>query len=190
MDSQNMIFFLRHAETEKDPNIPATDWVLSGAGKNQAEEISKTEEFSDVDVIISSAEEKSYLTAKPLAENLGKETIRMSEFDEMKRGDVFLPKEEFEKLKREKLEDPDCKKDGGESGREALKRFESGVEKIDHAYNGKNILVVSHGTILALYFAKLSDNADNIYERWQKTKFCTWGMTENGILKKDICHEI
>lgn len=183
----NTFFFLRHAETKKNPNITAVEWGLSELGINQAEEISESGIFNDVNIIISSGEEKAFQTAKPIAEKLGQKIIQMAEFNEMKRGDKFFAREEFEKLKREKLEDLDCKKDGGESARQALERFERGVEKINKLYDGKKILIVSHGTILSLYFAKIADKMDSIYDRWQKTQFCAWGKIGEGRVEKDIC---
>lgn len=187
--SNNILYFLRHAETEKNPNIPAIKWSLSTLGMGQAKKTAESGFFKDLDVVISSGEEKAFQTAKPVAESLGKEIIRMTEFNEVKRGDKFLTKEEFEKLKHEKLEDLDCKKDGGESGHEALTRFESGIDKINKLYSGKNILIVSHGTILALYFAKITNDFANIYKRWQATGFCSWGKIRNNIVERDIVEQ-
>ena len=184
--AENILYFLRHGETEKNPIVPAIKWSLSGLGMEQAKKIAESGIFNAVDIIISSGEDKSFQTAEPIMEKLGKKIIRMDDFNEVKRGDKFLTKEEFEKLKHEKLEDLDCKKDGGESGREALDRFENGIDKINELYSEKNILIVSHGTILALYFAKMSGNFSNIYNRWQATGFCSWGKINNGIVERDI----
>lgn len=182
----NIFYFIRHAETQKDSNIPSVRWGLSEAGERQAQEMAGGEIFNAIDIIISSKEEKAYAAVKPLAEKLQKDILRLGEFNEMVRGERFLSKEKFEKLKREKLEDMDCKKDGGESGREALSRFESGIKKLDELYESKTILIASHGTILALYFAKLSNDQDNIYNRWSNTGFCAWGKVVAGKVKKNI----
>lgn len=184
--TNNTFYFLRHAETEKNPNIPAVKWSLSKNGLMQAEKISKNEIFNNIDVIFSSEEEKAFQTAEPIAHKLGKKIVRMPEFNEVKRGDNFLTKEEFEKLKREKLEDLDCKKDGGESGREAIERFESAIKNINDAHSEKNVLIVSHGTILALYFAKMTGNFPDIYQRWQIMEFCAWGKIKGNKVEKDI----
>lgn len=186
----NTFFFLRHAETEKNPSVNAVEWGLSASGMERAKKLAESGVFDEVDMVISSEEKKAFQTAKAVAEKLGQKIIKIAEFNEVKRGDSFLAKEEFEKLKREKLEDLDCKKDGGESAREALERFESGLEKVNKLYEGKKILIVSHGTILSLYFAKIADKMDSIYDRWQKTQFCAWGKVKDGNLEKDICRSV
>ncbi len=90
------IIFLRHADTQKDPHISAVFWELSDKGAQQAEEIVKEQAMNSVDLIYVSEEQKTSLTAKPTASMLGKTMIVIPEFNEVKRGDKFLTKEEFE----------------------------------------------------------------------------------------------
>lgn len=184
--SNNIFYFIRHAETQKDSSVPSIRWGLSDAGEKQSQEIAIANTFNTIDIIISSEEEKAYATVKFLAGKLEKNVLRMSEFNEMVRGEKFLSKEEFEKLKREKLEDLDCKKDGGESGREALARFENGIKELDDAYENKTIMIASHGTVLALYFAKLGNTWNDIYTRWSRTGFCAWGRVADGVVERDV----
>jgi 2,3-bisphosphoglycerate-dependent phosphoglycerate mutase len=182
----NTFYFLRHAETEKNQQVPATEWNLSERGKRQALEISEGGAFNDVDIIISPGEEKAYQTVMPIAAKINKEIVRMGEFNEMKRGEKFFSKDEFEKIKREKLEDLDCDKDGGESARVALERFENGLKRINELYDNKKILIVSHGTILALYFSKLMNKMREVYDRWCTMQFCAWGIVKDNKVERDI----
>lgn len=182
----NTFYFLRHAETEKDPNIQSKKWSLSLIGERHARQIAESGCFDAVDVVISSCEKKAFDTAEPIAGRLGSEIIQMDEFNEVARGDKFLSKEEFEALKREKLENLDCKKDGGESGREAIARFNAGIQTVDNKYSCKNILIVSHGTILSLYFANVAGDNSDIYKRWKSMGFCSWGKVKRGLIEKNI----
>lgn len=180
------IIFLRHAETEKDPNLNAALWGLSENGIKQAEEIVNLPIMNDVDVIYVSEEKKTALTVKPLAKKLEKEMISLSFFDEVKRGDTFLTKEEFEVEKVKQLQSLDYHAFGGESGKEALARFKQGVEQVMKENIGKTILIVTHGTILNIYFADLLNAYGKLAERWQKTNFCSYGILENKIVIKDV----
>ncbi|MCK4687733.1 MAG: histidine phosphatase family protein, partial [Candidatus Lokiarchaeota archaeon] len=64
----NIIIFLRHAETKIDENLKISKWFLTKRGKKEATNISKLDLFNDIDIIITSNEEKAYQTAFPLAE--------------------------------------------------------------------------------------------------------------------------
>ena len=181
------IIFLRHAETQKDPNLNAALWELSEEGKRQAEEVANLPIMNEVDVIYISEEKKTSLTVEPLAKKLGKKAIPLAFFNEVKRGDKFLTKEEFEAEKVKQLKDLDYHAFSGESGKEALARFKQGVvEQTSKKNTGKTILVVTHGTVLNIYFADLLNAYDKLPERWQKTAFCTYGVEENGKVVKDI----
>jgi 2,3-bisphosphoglycerate-dependent phosphoglycerate mutase len=180
------IIFLRHADTQKDPNLNAALWGLSEKGKKQAEEVVNLPIMSEVDKIYVSKEKKTALTVEPLVKKIKKETISLAFLDEVKRGDKFLTKEEFEAEKIKQLKDLDYHAFGGESGKEALKRFKQGIEQASRESAGKTILVVTHGTILSIYFADLLNVYDKLSERWQKTVFCAYGIVENEVVTKDI----
>ena len=180
------IIFLRHADTQKDPNLNAALWGLSEEGKKQAEEVVNLPIINEVDVIYVSKEKKTALTVEPLVKKLGKEVISLAFFDEVKRGDKFLTKEEFEAEKVKQLKDLDYHAFGGESCKEALARFKRGVEQVSKEDTGKTILIVTHGTVLNIYFADLLNAYDKLPERWQKTAFCAYGVVESDVVTKDI----
>lgn len=180
------IIFLRHADTQKDPNLNAALWGLSEEGKRQAEEVSNLPIMNEVDIIYVSEEKKTALTVEPLAKKLGNEITPLAFFDEVKRGDKFLAKEEFEMEKVKQLQDLDYHAFGGESGKEALARFKQGVELVAKENAGETILIVTHGTVLNIYFAGLLNAYDKLPERWQKTAFCAYGIVEDGNVVKDI----
>jgi len=184
-----MIFIVRHSETEKDPNKNAVEWVLSTIGEEQAVELSNNIILQKANVIYSSNEIKSYLTIKPLADKLGLEIKQVEDLGEVKRGDKFLTKEEFEIEKFKQLEDLDYPAFGGETGNQALTRFESAIQKIEKENPDKNIIIVSHGTILNIYFAKLLDRFSAIKNRWKATEFGAIGIVENNFVIRDIINQ-
>lgn len=178
---------MRHADTQKDPDLNAALWVLSDLGKRQAIEVSEEPIMNRVDIIFSSEEKKAFLTAEPIAHKLKKEIIQSDYFNEVKRGDKFLTKEEFENEKKLQLEDLSYNAFGGESCIEALARFEKGVNEILQKFQGKIILIVTHGTILNVYFANiLKVGSEELKARWKNTDFCAYGIIEDGLVVKDI----
>ncbi len=184
--NETKIIFLRHADAQKDPAVNAALWGLSEMGENQALEITELTIMKTIDVIYASEEQKTSLTAKPIAKMLGKEIHQLSFFNEVKRGDKFLTKEEFDIEKIRQLTNLSYKAFDGESGFEALARFKNGVSQIIENNNNATILVVTHGTILNIYFTNLLNIHTLLPERWSKTAFCAYGIVKDGKVIKDI----
>jgi broad specificity phosphatase PhoE len=180
------IIFLRHAETEKDPGVNAAQWGLSEEGKRQALGIVDSELMRDIDAIYVSSEPKTMETVRYLAERLSIVPVVDSSFDEVKRGDAFFAKTEFEEEKRRQLADFAYKAFGGESCDEALARFAAGIRAAERDHSGKTVLIVTHGTVLNAYFAELLHAREQIADRWTSTAFCAVGVVEDGVVTKDI----
>lgn len=187
MTNTTKIIFLRHADTEKDPNLNASLWGLSEKGKAQSLLLLNDPEINNVDLIYVSQEQKTRLTVEPIVLNLKKGVIESSSFNEVKRGDKFLSKEEFEEEKKKQLTDLSYHAFNGESCEEALARFKDGVSNIIKGNEEKTILVVTHGTVLNLYFGSLLNvNIEKLNERWKNTDFCAYGIVIDGVVTKDI----
>ena len=180
----NTLLFLRHAETEKDKDTPVSKWHLTDDGKKCSESLAKTGVFDDVDIIISSSEKKAYHTALPFAERLGKKIIQIPELCEIDRDKgTLLTKEEYNATKARIFEDLDYSAHGWETARHALERFRLGVEKIYKEYESKKILVVAHGTVMALYRAFIENKLTDIFSVWKSLGFCDWYVVMNGKIK-------
>ena len=76
-----------------------------------------------------------------------------------------------------------------ESGIDALTRFSKKIEEINSSYSNKNILVITHGLIINLYFGKLLESFQNLFQRWSSTTFCDFGIVKNNKVIKDIAKE-
>src|ERR1035437_9085488 len=122
------LIFLRHAHTQKDPLINAAKWGLSGDGKQQTRKVSEMPIMNSVDVIYVSEEQKTFLTVEPLAKKLNKNPQALPFFNEVKRGDKFLTKEEFKSEKVKHLTNLSYAAFDGETGIEALARFKTGID--------------------------------------------------------------
>ncbi len=187
MKVNNEIIFVRHAKTKLDKSIPIENWILTADGEKCAKELAKNEMFDNADILISSEEEKAFLTLEPLAKRLGKKIIKIKEFGEISRpGSEKLTSDEYEGMKIRIFQDMDFTAFGWETANHALNRFTDAVNRIDKKYEGKKIVICTHGTVMTLYFAKLAGKLDKLFERWDALDFGNYGMVENGRIVKDI----
>ncbi len=183
----NTLIFIRHAKTKINKEIPIADWDLTEEGYKQAKEIKDIDKFQDVDILISSTEQKAFLTIKPLADKLGKEIIQIKEFGEIKRpGSEKLTPEQYEDMKVKIFHDLDFTDHGWETTNQALERFKKATEQINKNYDDKKILICVHGSVMTLYFAYLQNKLDSLMERWKNTNFGSYGVIRDNKVIKDI----
>jgi broad specificity phosphatase PhoE len=183
----NSLYFLRHAETKVDLSKPAREWSITEEGVRLARELSKSEKLSEIDGIIHSSEDKAKQTAEIFAEGLDVQMYQLSGLDELAREhEGKLTEEEYRDRVRRTLSDLEKNVPGWESGVSALKRFEDAVRKVDIMFHQKNVLIVSHGIVMTLYFNKLKGFEAIAYERWSQLKFLAWGLVREGRVLVDI----
>jgi len=183
----NTFYFLRHGKTKADENIPVSKWVLSEEGKQEAEDLAKSGIFDAVEVIYSSTEEKASQTAKPIAEKLGKEIIKIEALSELNRDKGgFMDSEKYEKTAKDCLENPGESIENWEPASQALKRFENEIVSIEKENENKKILIIGHGYTINMYFAKLLGIWDKVYKRLKSNTFADWGIIKNGKVIKDL----
>ena len=183
----NSLYFLRHAETKVVLSRPAREWSITKEGASLAKELAASEKFSEINGIIHSSEKKAKQTAEAFAEGLDVQMYQLSGLDELARNhEGKLTTEEYRDRVRRTVSDLEKTVPGWESGASALKRFEDAVRKVDIMFHQKNVLIVSHGIVLTLYFCKLKNFQSIAYERWSQLKFLAWGMVRDGHPLVDI----
>ena len=188
----NTLIFLRHGKTQVDSNASISEWKLSEVGLQQAEEVARTKELQNVDIIVISGEEKAFQTAQPLIERLkatGKEVwiIRASEISELNRDKGgFMDIHTYEEAVKMALSNPEISVHDWEPTGHALERFSKKVEHINGEFKEKKILFVGHAYTMNMYFAKLLGELDKVYERLEKNDFCDWGVVKEGKVIKDL----
>ena len=182
----NKYFFLRHAKTINDPAKHAVEWSLEKGALSILDSYIKDGLFDDVKVIATSTEPKAIATAQPISKYLNIKTISQRAFNEVERSGVFLTDEEFLEQKRKQFQNINFTPVGGESTSDAIIRFNSGIEVLEKKYTNSDILIVSHGTILTLYFSEILNNFEKAFERWSVLNFCALGIVKEGKVLKDI----
>lgn len=143
--------------------------------------------FDDIEVIVSSLEQKALQTAQPFADRVGIElTVNVGLGEHDRRNSGFLEGSEFNENLKTAFDDPEASPKRWETTGDALVRFKNALDEIDAKYEGKKILVVTHGTVLSLYFADQLGVQDQVYDRWTNLDNCDWGIVENGEIVRDI----
>jgi broad specificity phosphatase PhoE len=183
----NSIIFLRHAETNIDPSLPAHVWSISEEGIRKTQELAKSAVFAEVAGIVHSSEKKARQTADVFAELLRVDLYELPEFDELRRqAGPLLSSREYRLHVRATLTDWEHSHHGWESGRNALQRFSEGVKRINIMFYDKTILVVSHGIVMSLYFSQLRNLQSIAFERWAQMPFLAWGLVREDQVLIDI----
>jgi broad specificity phosphatase PhoE len=182
----NTIHFLRHALPIVQKDIPQSKWLLSEEGITQAR-ARRIHIGVEFDAVFSSTEQKAIQTTEVIVSDSLLEIQEDRAFNELDRDlGPFLPQVEYKLAIEKAMKEPSKSVHGWETAQSARYRFIKGVQRIDEEYSSKQILVVSHGIVLSLYFANLLNLNDFVYNRWLKLRFCSMGIVENGIVVTDI----
>ena len=123
--------------------------------------------FRSPKIIISSVEPKARETAEIIARSLGLEFQVVNGLHEHDRSQSpYYSKVEFQNLVQEFFEKPSEPIFGSETANTALARFRQAVDSVLTSNNDKNIVVVTHGTVISLYASWLT-RCDG-YDLWKK----------------------
>jgi broad specificity phosphatase PhoE len=183
----NKLIFLRHAPTLKDISIPIEQWGIQPESAAVLTGLSNLPDFANIDIIYSSPKNKALVTAQVFSQKNNLEIIKVKDLAEIEKpGAEKLSTQDYENMKLKIISDPNFTDLGWETSGHALDRFTLAVNTINSENEDKNILIVSHGTILTLYFAKLQNQLSNIITRWQNLKFGNYGIIVSGVITKDI----
>ena len=154
-----IIYLIRHAETadengirntNEDPQMINEKEILSVHGEEQSKRLSENTELNNIDIIWSSNYTRAKATAKYIANNNNLPINLDSNLSERRLGNL---KELGEFMKDKKTRDPsqeqllyrEFKTTNGESAEDTRERMTKFFNRILKEYEGKKIVVVSHG---------------------------------------------
>ncbi|HLO30745.1 MAG TPA: histidine phosphatase family protein [Anaerolineales bacterium] len=153
----NHLILVKHSLPEIVPSIPAQQWVLSKAGQVRCTTLAARIESHFPDIVISSVEPKAVQTAQLLAGPINKPFRIWEGLHEHDRTGVeFMGHEQFESKVRDFFKHPDKLIIGKETAVQACERFSNALSSIEIEYLNKNIVVVSHGTVITLFVEKMT----------------------------------
>jgi len=154
------LIFIRHSHPEMEEGIPAAQWRLSEMGRQRCHRLAARLRSYDLEVIVSSTERKAIETAEITAKDLGLlSRVKPGIHEHLRENNLLgnfgkLPVEDFRLHVEKLLSNPDDLIFGSETGSQALARFSEGMVTLMKDYAGKNLAVVTHGTVLSLYMQK------------------------------------
>ena len=152
---KKIIYFMRHSEVLKginhefnndDLQVTNEKSILSSNGERLAYELSKHNEFSDLDLVVSSNYVRAMSTAKYFV-NENSEFAVVDLFNERRHG-VNSWDELPEDFERKQFEDFNFKTMNGESLNDVLIRMLNGLDLLLNHTSAEKILVVSHATCI------------------------------------------
>lgn len=150
------LILVRHSESAVVADQPAHTWTLTPAGRQRAHQLAGLLRPFQPDAIFTSEEPKAQETGALLAEALGIEVEEaLPEFNEHQRWHTpfFDTPEAFQAAVAELFARPADLVLGEETAYDARGRFANGIyELVDETPNG-NLMVVTHGTVMALFSA-------------------------------------
>ena len=140
------VYFVRHAQPNYE-NHDDAQRELTSKGLRDRELVTAYLQDKEIDVVLSSPYKRAVQTVAHFAEGNGLDITRIPGFRERKVEAEWI--EDFEGFCRMQWEDFDHKLPEGESLREVQMRNIEALNQVLEKYQGKNILVGSHGTALS-----------------------------------------
>ena len=158
------VYFVRHAEPDK---TALDDRLRPLTAKGQHDTAIVTDFLRDknIDVVLSSPYKRAMDTVLPFANSVGLKVIAIEDFRE-REAEGFVNVEDFNAFKVKQWADFNYKTPGSESLFEVQKRNMAALDNVLSDYNGKNIVIGTHGTALSTIL-NYYDNSYG-YDNWKE----------------------
>jgi broad specificity phosphatase PhoE len=161
------LILVKHSVPEIEQDRPANTWKLSEQGQLRAHRLA--EELADFapEVILASQEPKAKETAEIVARHLRLDAQIIPDLHEHDRSNVpYLAHDAFQTSIYEFFQRPDQLVFGRETADQAYTRFYQAVHSILVEHRNKTIVIVTHGTVISLFIARLTGSS--ALELWNK----------------------
>ncbi|MEH7386424.1 histidine phosphatase family protein [Bacillus sp. JJ1521] len=140
------LYFVRHAHSIYTPEELTRS--LSEKGKEDAQRVTSILVNEKIDVVISSPYKRAIQTIEGVAHTMRQNVIIIDDFKERKLSEG--PVADFDPAIRKVWEDESFSWEGGESNLIAQKRGIEATIRVLESYEGKNIVVGTHGNLMVL----------------------------------------
>jgi 2,3-bisphosphoglycerate-dependent phosphoglycerate mutase len=156
------LYLVRHAHSEYTPEELTRP--LSEKGKVDAEHVTELLKKEKIDAVCSSPYKRAVETVEGIAHHIDQEIKIYEEIRE--RTLSSKPVKNFDEAISLVWEDPAFSLEGGESNLTAQKRGVQGIFKIIEEYNGKNVVIGTHGNVMVLIMSYFDPQYDIRF--WRK----------------------
>jgi broad specificity phosphatase PhoE len=154
----SLLVLVKHSQPVLDASVPAREWQLSQVGEGQAVQLAERLRQYLPFRLLTSIEPKAYRTCEIISEVLGLPMSQVGDLHEIDRRALpIVSSEVHEEMNAPIFTDVDKPVLGSESARDALERFRAAVHREASATVAKNLVIVSHGTVISLFSAAYND---------------------------------
>jgi len=165
--ASRQLVLVKHAVPVLDASRPAREWQLGAEGEGQARALAMALRRFLPFRLATSTEPKATRTAEIVAGELGIERTVIEGLREIDRPALpIMPRDEHERFNARLFQQFDDPVIGAESARAALDRFAWAIRDVVAQDSVQNIVVVTHGTVIALFAA--SHNPVDAFQLWQR----------------------
>ncbi len=160
------IIFIRHSLSKLDESLPPHHWGLTQEGRARCYPLAEILRDFAPELIFTSVEPKAVQTGEIVAQKLGIPChVRGGLHEHERDRGPIVSREEFLARIANLFSNPDQLVMGRETANQALARFSTTVQELVAAHPLQNIGIVSHGTVMSLYYAQIT--GDDIFPFWQ-----------------------
>ncbi|HEY1709644.1 MAG TPA: histidine phosphatase family protein [Rhizomicrobium sp.] len=159
------LILIKHSQPVLDPDVPSPRWVLSDQGRARCVWLADALRTEGTGRLCSSLEPKALETAALVATHLGIPVEPHAGLEENDRtGQGFAPEDELRRSIKAFFERPADIVMGRESAGVVFARFSGAVGRILARDAGRDVAVVTHGTVLTLFVSR--HNAIDPFAFW------------------------
>lgn len=183
----NYLILVKHSVPELEVDRPANLWRLSNEGRRRAQRLAEELKEFHPEVLISSNEPKAMETAKIVAGLLQLEMQVVEGLHEHDRSNVpYLAAERFQASVREFFQKPAELVFGNETANQAHARFYGAIHSVLNTYRNKTIAIVTHGTVIALFVARLTGVNDmSLWSELGLPSFVAMDLTSSAVIVRN-----
>lgn len=168
-ESERVLILVKHAQPVLDASRPARDWQLGTEGEAQAHRMAAALRRFAPCRVAASPEPKARRTAGILCARLETAMVVNEALRELDRPILpIMPPHEHERFNARAFTAFDEPVLGTESARSALDRFAPAVRDLMMQDDPRNLVVVSHGTVISLFVA--AHAGTDAFELWKTLK--------------------
>lgn len=152
-----MLYLVRHAKTRPDPSRNPAQWDLDAAGEAQKDRMGALPHWATAYRICSSTEPKAMLTAAAIRQHHPQlpEVEPVDELRELYKAS-WVGNNEHDAVMARVFAEPDkAVLPGWERAADGLARITACIGRLVAEAEGRDLIVVSHATILSIYLAWL-----------------------------------
>ncbi|MDH5401709.1 MAG: phosphoglycerate mutase family protein [Candidatus Heimdallarchaeota archaeon] len=179
-----MVIFLRHAEPLIDEGKSKDQWELTEKAIKDTKINATFPHLNRINLIYTSPEMKALQTATIISDQIKADLMISADLKEVDHQVTkFMTNEEYLNMKNRYFygDYP------GEKIHQAFYRIYSFMSRIESLHPDKEILLVSHGTLLATLFGKMKElHPEKMYDSWKNLSFLSWGWIIGGRISKSI----